>query len=234
MEEKERYKPKRWLGPQEKTETDEQSQTNKVINMQDNMTSEERAIYSRVAAESDEWKTITEGDIEDFSLAEDPFKLPLPAQKLRDQEEFAFRWITRTQSRVDEMKNKRPPFAWWPVNSMQPVAGLFDKFIDPIHGGIGKEDQILVFKPWWMFQKELDYERMLADGNSADITSKNKAKTPAGDLEYRAGKRSGYDSHALREEVKGSDIQFDGETEVDLAAGIYTPQVSESDLAVNE
>ncbi len=207
-------------------------QKDNVVIMQDNLTPEERSVYSRVAAESDEWKTITEADVEDFSLSEDPFKLPPPAQKLRDRKKFAFRWITRSAARLDQVKSKNVPFRWWPVNSTQPAPGVLDAFIDSNNGCISREDQMLVFKPWWMFEKELEYERQLAEGDSRDLT--NKDKMPVGDLEYRAGKRRGTDNKPLREEVKGSDVQFEGEAEVDRAAGIYTPEVSESDLAVNE
>jgi hypothetical protein len=111
---------------------------------------------------------------------------------------------------------------------------MFDAHIDDNNGCISREDQMLVFKPWWMFEKELDYERQLAAGNSADITAKDRTETPAGDLEYRAGKRRGTDNKSLREEVKASDVQFEGEAEVDREAGIYTPQISDDDLAVNE
>jgi hypothetical protein len=198
------------------------------------MTPDERAIYSRVASESDDWKTITESDMEDYSLAEDPFKLPLPAQKLREEKKFAFRWITRNTVRLDQVKSRSVPFRWWPVNGVQPVANAFNAFVDGSTGAVQREDQMLVFKPWWMFEKELDYKRQLADGNSADITAKNGAPTKTGDLEFRAGKRVVEKGSPLREEVKGSDVQYEGEAEVDRAAGIYTPEVGESDLVVNE
>jgi len=207
-------------------------QKDNVVILNENYTPEERAIHSRVSAESDDWKTITEADMEDFSLAEDPFKLPPPAAKLRDQRKFAFRWITRSASRLDQMKSKVVPFRWWPVNRMQPMVGAMDAFIDDNNGCISREDQMLVFKPYWMFEKELEYKRQLADGNSGDVASKNR--TPIGDLEYRSGKRSVNDTRSLREEVKGSDVQYQGEAEMDRAAGVYTPEVGDSDLVVNE
>ena len=48
------------------------------------MTPEQRAIAERIAGETDDWKMLTERDMEDFSLMENPFKLPPPAQKMVD------------------------------------------------------------------------------------------------------------------------------------------------------
>ena len=90
---------------------------------------------------------------------------------------------------------------------------------------------MLVFKPWWMYEREHDLKIMLADGNTGDITKKDRQQ--AGDVEFRAGKRVA-DKGSLREEVKGDDVHFTGEAEVDQASGIYTPEVGESDLVVNE
>jgi hypothetical protein len=206
-----------------------EAQSDNVINM--NMTPEERAIYSRVASGDDDWQTITEESAEDFSLSEDPFKLPLPAQRLRDQKKFAFRWITRSSARLDQIKSFSVPRRWWPVNSTQPAPGLLDAFIDRSTGCVQREDQMLVFKPWWMYEREHDLKIMLADGNTGDITKKDRQQ--AGDVEFRAGKRVA-DKGSLREEVKGDDVHFTGEAEVDQASGINTPEAADSDLVVNE
>ncbi len=204
-----------------------------------NLTPEEQAIYGRVMAESDEWKTITEEETNDYSLSRDPFELPPPAAKLRQNKEFAFRWITRKSERLDEVKSKQVPFRWWPVNSLQPVGGLFKPFIDPNHGCVSREDQMLVFKPWWMFEKELEYKRDLASAydRSKSLESKDGETRKAGrdsDIDIAAGKRKGTETHQLRQEIKGSDIQFRGEEEVDVSAGRSLPGASESDLTVEE
>ena len=199
------------------------------------LTPEEMAIYARVAAESSDWQTITEESVKDFSLSKDPFELPEPAKKLREKKEFAFRWITRSSARLDEMKNKAVPFRWWPVNLNQPVGKVFKPFIDPNNGCVSREDQMLVFKPYWMFEKEIAYKQKLAarHDESSRLESKNGETRKAGrdsDVDIVAGKRSGLESKPLRQEVKGSDIQFRGEEEVDIASGRSFPAASESDL----
>lgn len=215
-----------------KLESDQKEEPKRVVSQ--NLTPEELAIYGRVAAESDDWKTITEEGTNDFSLSRDVFELPEPAKKLRDKKEFAFRWITRKPERLDEMKNKSDPFKWWPVNSTQPVGKIFSSFLDPNMGCVSREDQMLVFKPWWMFLKERAYKDRLADAayNSSALEGKDRQRI--GDVELKAGKRSGNEDKQLRQEIKGSDIQFRGEEEVDAAAGRSYPGASESDLSVNE
>ena len=48
------------------------------------VTSEEAAIISRSESETVDWFGISEEDIHDFSLMEDPLKLPKPCQKLQE------------------------------------------------------------------------------------------------------------------------------------------------------
>lgn len=192
------------------------------------MTPEERAIYHRVASASDEWKEaplVT--DMEDFSLAEDPFKLPEPAAKLRDAKKYVFRWITRDPRRLDEMMNKNKVFRWYPVNSTAPN-GDFAKFVDRNNGAVCREDQMLVFKRYDMFELEQNYKRGLADTSLQSKDPMNKS----GD--FSAARRKATDGKSLREEVKGSDIQFKGEAEVDAEMGIATPDVADSELQTEE
>ncbi len=217
----------------------DQEEEKKTIVVSQNLTPEEKAIYGRVMAESDEWKTITEESTNDYSFSRDPFELPEPAKKLRDNKEFAFRWITRKSERLDEVKNKQVPFRWWPVNLNQPVGMIFKPFLDPNNGCVSREDQMLVFKPWWMFEKELEFKRRLADSSdtSSRLESKDGETRRSGrdsEVEILAGKRKGMDNKQLRQEIKGSDIQFRGEEETDIAAGRSFPTVSESDLIVEE
>ena len=203
-----------------------QTQEDNVIE-QSNMSSEERSIFNRVASASDEWKeAIIATDMHDFSLADDPFKLPLPAQKLRDKKLYVFRWITRDPKRLDEMMNKNKIMRWYPVNSTSPN-GDFRKLVDRNNGAVCREDQMLVFKRYDAFQLEQGFYEGLADASlkSNDLLNKGKKE------DFSAGKRSASDSKSLREEVKGSDIQFEGEAEKDAQQGIFTPDVSDSDLS---
>jgi len=194
-----------------------------------NLTPEELAIYGRVMSESDDWKTITETSAEDYSLSRDPFELPEPAKKLREKKQFAFRWVTRKPERLDEVKNMRDPFKWWPVNSTQPVGEVFKSFIDPNMGCVSREDQMLVFKPYWMFEKERAHKERLADAayNSSALEKRDKQRK--GEIEIESGKRRG-DDKQLRQEIKGSDIQYRGEEEMDTAMGQSTPLVADADL----
>lgn len=217
---------------------EEPDQKQSPIVMASNLTPEEQAIYRRVISDSEDWKTITEDEALDYSLSRDPFELPAPALKLQKNKEFAFRWITRRSERLDEIKNKPVPFKWWPVNLNQPVGTIFKAYIDPNNGCVSREDQMLVFKPYWMFEKELAYKRGLADvADTNRLESLHGQTRKAGrdaDVEIIAGKRSGLESKTLRQEIKGSDIQFKGEEEVDIEAGRSFPVASESDLNVEE
>lgn len=195
------------------------------------MTPEEKAIFSRVSSESMDWATIDPRATLDYSLAEDPFKLPGPALKLQRNKEFQFRWIERKSTRLDEVKNKQVPFRWWPVNNIQPVGGLFKEFVDSSTGAVHLMDQMLVFKPWWMWEKELEIKAQIAD-TRGDLTSKNKQK-PTDNIEMAATIRKAGDPRQ-RPEISGSDIQFKGEAEIDAEQGQDYGYASQTDLVVNE
>lgn len=188
------------------------------------MTPDERAIFNRVASASDEWRDAPViSDIEDYSMADDPFKLPPPAAKLRDAKLFVFRWITRDPKRLDEVMNKNKVFRWYPVNSTAPT-GDFAPYIDRNNGAVCREDQMLVFKRYDVFQMELEHKRGVAE---ASLQAKDPMKK---DGAFSAANRKATDGRSLREEVKGSDIQFKGEADVDAENGVYTPNVGDADL----
>jgi len=194
-----------------------------------NLTPEEKAIFQRVASEDRSWETINEGDVDDYSLSADPFELPEPAKKLRDKREFAFRWITRSTARLDEIKNKPEIFKWWPVNRTSPRSRIFDPYIDPNNGCVSREDQMLVFKPYWLFEKELNVKRGIADNATAskDIAAKKEEKGGAQLVGTNTVSKS-------RLSVNNGDISYSGEDEADAELGITTSRVSESDLSVTE
>jgi len=178
-----------------------------------NLTPEEMAIARRVSSEDRSWETLVEGEVNDYSLSEDPFKLPPPAQELRDKREFAFRWITRDPSRIDEVKGKRRPLQWWVVTRTNPRANIFDKYIDPICGGIIREDQILVFKPYWLFEEELNFKRGLSDSMTQSKDLDNKSKEQDG-VELVGSRTIG----KSRLSVNSGDISYAGEAEADAAS----------------
>lgn len=155
--------------PRKEDSTDEVVQTKE-------LTPDERALASRIAAGDDSWETITEDSIVDFSLAEDPYKLPKEAKEKQDAKEFAFRWAEAKPQRIDTLHNLEPPARWWVCNSTN--APFLKKYIDPDHGGVQKLDQILMMKPWWMHEKHQEAKMKIA-----------KARIDSGDIKNMDGKQ---------------------------------------------
>ena len=147
--------------------------------------------------------------------------------KLQKEKKFQFRWIERKPERLDAVKNAQEVRRWLPVNSTQPVAGAFDRHIDGSTGAVHLLDQILVWKPYWLFEKEQALEVRLAGGLN-DISAKDGQEK--NDLRLAASKRKASESRT-RIEVSGDDIQYTGEVE---ATGGEYEAGSESDMAVNE
>ncbi len=191
------------------------------------ITPDEQALASRIATGSAEWETIKEEDVVDFSLSEDPFKLPDLALRLQAEKKFKFRWYTRTPERVDQVKNFSKVRRWWVVNRTQPVAGLFDNVVDTCTGGIHCLDQLLFFKPWWLWVAEEKLDQKLAD-SQVDLTDRNEEEK--NNLRFAASKRKLGEKSKGRQEVHGGDVLFKGEEDVDSELGQRTPAASESDL----
>jgi hypothetical protein len=125
------------------------------------LSSDELAIAQRVNAVTDDFKFIKESEVDDYALAEDPMKLPDEAKKRQDAKQYAFRWISRTAERMDEMRNKDIPFRWWVCNAT--TAPFLEGSFDPVYGCVCKLDQMLVMKPWNMYQAERRFFQGLAD-----------------------------------------------------------------------
>jgi hypothetical protein len=75
---------------------------------------------------------------------------------MKKKKKFAFRWIARTPERMDEMRTKDIPFKWWICNEVN--TPFLSGFFDPVLGCVSKMDQMLVFKPFWMFVKEQEFK----------------------------------------------------------------------------
>ena len=190
------------------------------------LTPDEKALASRISGPSNDWQTINERDVLDFSLSEDPFKLPPPALKLEAEKKFKFRWFSRSPQRADEVKSFAKVRRWWVVNGVQPVGGLFDEFIDSTTGGIHLHDQLLFFKPWWLWKAEEKVEASLAD---SQVKLEDKDETEKNDYRLVASK-SEIGGKAGRERIVGSDVVFPSEDEVDRELGKTVQPVSEKDL----
>lgn len=195
------------------------------------ITPEEQAIAARVGAEADDWKTITEDSALDYDLGRDVFELPPPAKAKQNKKEFAFRWILRDPKRLDEMRSKPAPFKWWICNSTN--TPFLSGFFDPVLGCVCREDQMLMFKPWWMRDKEWAHKRGLADSldKSGELTGKNGQFNDG--IGWEAGKRS-IDRPELGLEVRGGDVVMADEGMMDERAGIRHSEASDNDLIVDE
>lgn len=159
------------------------------ITKPENLTAEEAAIFQRIHAEDSKWKTVDENEALDYSLSEDPFKLPEAAQKLTDTYQFAFRWIERKKDRIDAIRTLDIPRRWWIVSAAS-LPELVDD-IDPILGCVTKLDLLLVFKPWWMYQAEQEMKTQVSDSKDQAGDLKNKHGMPVDDAgsEFLAGKK---------------------------------------------
>jgi len=137
------------------------------------LTPEEEAIVRRVESEERDWETIGEESMVDFSLSEDPFKLPREAQERQDRREFAFRWALRKPERVDSLRTLAPPQRWMIVNK-QTCPWINDRDIDPILGCVCRLTQMLFFKPWSWHMRVKEAKNALADGvDSRSVKNKH-------------------------------------------------------------
>ena len=172
------------------------------------LTPEELAIARRAQGEDDEWSDpIGEESAEDFSLSEDPFKLPEPAQKMKDSRKYAFRWIERKPERVDQIRTRPMPLRWWICNRAN--TPFLERFIDPVLGCVCREDQMLVFKPWEIWEREKAVKNRLRDtrNETGDLAAKNGQRQ--GGMEMVSSSRSMESGMPSRTEIKGSDVVMD-------------------------
>jgi len=173
------------------------------------LTSNEAAIAARVLAERDDWKSVKESDIGDFKMADDPFALPGPAKEMKAEKQFAFRWISRTPERMDEMRTKDIPFKWWVCNEVN--TPFLKGHFDPVLGCVSKLDQMLVFKPYWMYEKEQAFK------------TRTDRELHKGDyLKAKHGEKVGGGEFVEGNKIGGKDtvFDFDPEKEVEARTGI--------------
>ena len=155
-----------------------------------NLTQEEAAVFERIKAEGQdrEWEHVTEEDAHDFTLAQDPMKLPEFAEKLLNRREYAFRWIERKKERVDEIRSMPIPQKWWIVNASTMPDSV--SALDPVLGCVCKYDQLLVFKPYWMYGKEKQMEERKSEEKAlaGELESKHHVQVDETGSEFLAGK----------------------------------------------
>jgi len=164
-----------------------------------NLTGDEAAIFQRIKSEAEgskEWETISEKDLHDYSLGVDPFKLPAFAKKMKDAKQFAFRWVERKKERLDEIRSLEPPKKWWIVNAS--TIPESESECDPILGCVTRYDQLLVFKPYWMFEVDQRMKREIIDGKdrAGDLRSKHKQQVDETGSEMLVGDKFKIDGKA--------------------------------------
>jgi len=186
-----------------------------------NLTGDEAAIFQRVKSEgesSKEWETISEKDMHDYSLGADPFKLPKFALKLKEAKQFTFRWVARSKERLDEIRSLEPPKKWWIVNASTIPESEGD--CDPILGCVTMYDQLLVFKPFWMFEADQRMKQEISDSKdkAGDLTSKHKQQV----------------DETGSEMLVGDKFKIDGKTDVVMADEEVFGNEDLGDLVVEE
>lgn len=181
------------------------------------MTPEELSITRRIMSEKETFLDYGKDDVVDYSLMRDQFAIPEPALNKEKARELKFRWITRSPERLDQMRNKPVPFRWWIAN--RTTAPFLEGFFDPVLGCISREDQMLVMKPWWMFEKEVNFKRGIADAKSVEGDIRSLDGQVRSGVEFRAGVRTEEQPSLGAVEVRGGDIIMADEGMMDIAAG---------------
>ena len=150
------------------------------------LTAEEQAIARRVMADSGsrgEWTQIKE--VINYEIGKDVFALPAPAKKKQDEKNYVYRWIERTPRRLDEVRNKEVPFKWWICNATN--TPYLKEFLDPVLGCVSREDQMLMFQPYWMKIKRDEILRRQNEGYR-DLNARDGEQKAEG-MSFVAGKQ---------------------------------------------
>lgn len=150
------------------------------------LTAEEAALKAIIQKEDDSWLGLTDADIEDFSLSNDPY--PLPKECTSRLGEFAFRYCERNPKRVQELKSMPGPQRWWIANAVN--LPWLSHLCDSIDGAIHMRDQMLMFKPRWMMDK---VKALSTASDDAKFRSKNPAERKGerdGNFEWESGEKA--------------------------------------------
>ena len=134
------------------------------------MTMEEQAVANEILSCGNEWETIKESDLTNFSLAEDPYKLPPEARYQAEEKHFIFRWIENNVGRLKEVMSLEVPMRWWPCNSTN--TPFLQKRCSDVDGAVHCKDQILVFKPYWMYRKYQDVMFGMQEAQACGLENK--------------------------------------------------------------
>lgn len=175
------------------------------------LTPDENALFDQISRSKMDWEQITEDDLNDFSLSEDPMKLPPEAARKQELREYAFHWAAENSKRIAQLTGAAAPDKWWVVNRTT-APWLPSKYFDPTVGAIRKKGCILMMRPWKLHQLVKNAKLKLANAlyESRDI-SKGAAERVAshddqGHVKVVTGDRAA---------IRGGDTVFNGEASSD-------------------
>jgi len=174
------------------------------------LTPEQQAIANRVQAETSDWETIREDEINDFSLSISPLDLKhnFPeAWKEQIEYRFAFRWCERIDKRVDELTRGGHPVTRWKICT-RVTTPFLSHYIDKMLGCIARLDQILLFRPWERHMIEKDAKNRLVEArvnsgkpeNVALRSAPEKVEAYSGP-EYKIGSKDEVQYEDHREDI---------------------------------
>jgi len=154
------------------------------------LTPEERLIAELAESQDTSWHTITEGDMEDFSLSGDPMELPPPAKKAQQERKYAFFWAQATHARIHQLTRVAvPPFRW--SLCTRTTYPELAKYVNDQLGCVSREDCVLMFKPWahHAIVVERKHKASMIEAESRGIEGGKHKIDDRGDVEAYSGKK---------------------------------------------
>jgi hypothetical protein len=182
-------------------------------NINPNLTAEERQIVDRVANQDTSWMTITEGDMEDFSLMSDPMELPPPARKAQQERRYAFHWAELKPARIDQLTRMATPPLRWAIATRTTFPELSD-YVNDNYGCVTRHDCALLFKPWAHHARVIEAKQRLTkayEEGSGLTGGKNKIASRHSDVEVMTGPKHKIDGG---DQVLADEAVFDGRGDV--------------------
>jgi hypothetical protein len=181
-------------------------------NINPNLTAEERQIVDRVTNQDTSWMTVTEADMEDFSLMADPMELPPPAKKAQQERKFAFHWADLKPARNDQLTRMAVPPLRWAIATRTTYPELAP-YVNDNYGCVTRHDCALLFKPWAHHSRVIEEKARLNkayEEGSGLKGGQNKIASRDGDVEAMTGPKYKIDG---RDVVMADEAAFDGRGE---------------------
>ena len=135
--------------------------------------------------------TITEADMEDFSLMSDPMALPPPARKAQEERRYAFHWAELKPSRIDPLTRRAVPPLRWAIATRTTFPELAP-YVNDNYGCVTRHDCALLFKPWGHHARVIEEKHRLNkayEEGSGLSGGKNKIASRDGDVEAMTGQK---------------------------------------------